>query len=155
MRASERRITIEVPNLPQALVSMLKGAPRAVTRKPRREERAYFLKGDRVRKKSKDPWLRQHGANIQHHVYVVSAPNGLVKIGCAYDIQLRLEQLQAQCPVQLTLRRWVLWAGKGFERRLHQLLRPYRSHGEWFDVDVARVGEIVEALVEETRAATK
>ena len=62
--------------------------------------------------------------------YVIEAIGaGLIKIGCASNINDRLKHLQFTCPIEL---RVVAVSDENVERRLHDMLRPHRAHGEWF-----------------------
>lgn len=73
-------------------------------------------------------------------VYVLAAPDGLgktyFKVGWTTDIAKRIRALQTGCPLRIR-HVWMLplWSGgaaQSLEAILHQMLRPYHSHGEWF-----------------------
>lgn len=72
-------------------------------------------------------------------VYVVGAVSGEkpVKVGVTQSIKQRLKGLQTGCPVKLKVYHAVRvrdWAAQNIERAAHHKLRPFRTHGEWFDV---------------------
>jgi hypothetical protein len=108
------------------------------TPKARREER------QRARKQ-----LRASRSTMPVIVYLVRAENGLIKIGCAFDIVLRLVQLQAMSPVKLELLAYVdgEQAAK-FERALHRHFDGDRSHGEWFRINFEQVCYAVDLATE-------
>lgn len=91
---------------------------------------------------------------VPRHVYFLGADGtDLVKIGSAFDIELRLEQLRTISPVPLRLLFYVLHGGEAMERRLHRMYRRRRSHGEWFRVDVDELRAAADGLIAEARAA--
>lgn len=55
-----------------------------------------------------------------------------MKIGSAFDVQLRLSELQVGSPARLEITRVVPNAGREFEQLLHFHLARFRCHGEWF-----------------------
>lgn len=73
-------------------------------------------------------------------VYIVEA-GGLFKIGVAQDVTRRLRSLQTGSSVPLRLVGTVT-GGYAREAELHKRFRPFRLHGEWFDLGdrVATVG---------------
>lgn len=71
--------------------------------------------------------------------------SGPVKIGCATDPGTRLQSMQSGNPEPLTLV-GVCRGGRGAERALLAMLRPYRVRGEWFD-PVPEVMNIVNEMV--------
>jgi hypothetical protein len=56
---------------------------------------------------------------------------GLIKIGWARDVRLRVREVQAMSPVELELVHQVL-GSMDLETRLHRHFRGHRRHGEWF-----------------------
>ena len=68
-------------------------------------------------------------------VYFISCSDPwAVKIGfTCKEPESRLRQLQTGCPSQLTLLGWYP-AGRDEERRLHDMLEPFRLSGEWFAI---------------------
>lgn len=67
-------------------------------------------------------------------VYFATARElGMVKIGYAKDVSRRLSFLQTGCPAKLEMEA-VIDGGKDLERSLHEVFRPYRKRGEWFDL---------------------
>lgn len=94
------------------------------------------------------------GKPVPRHVYFVGADGtGLIKIGSAFDVELRLEQLQTISPVRLRALFYVLHGGEAMERRLHRMFRTRRSHGEWFRADIDELRATADALIAEARAA--
>lgn len=76
-------------------------------------------------------------ARIRRHVYFVEG-GGLIKIGSAFDIKLRFQQLCDSSPVPMRL---VAWSegGEQLERKLHRSLKSRRHHGEWFAITFAEI----------------
>lgn len=65
-------------------------------------------------------------------IYFIQADcGGLVKIGWATKPEVRMAQMQAHCPVILTLLHHEPGNGKQ-ERELHARFAALRKHGEWF-----------------------
>jgi len=136
-----------LPNLPQAtpFQDWEEGwIPVPDTKKGRRARRALVLKG-----RSEARRIGDKPEPIPRHVYVVEAENGLIKIGSAFDIELRFDQLHCASPVPLRLAWWHLNGGIKLERWLHQHYRHRRSHGEWFAVRVDEVKALVERWIQE------
>ncbi len=113
------------------------------TKAARRARRKMILKG-RADEKRKGYDVEP----LPRHVYVVQADNGLIKIGSAFDIELRFDQIQCASPVPLRLAWWHLNGGIKLEKWLHRHFRHYRSHGEWFRVRLEDVQAIVARLIE-------
>lgn len=112
-------------SIPQAFDNPYEEPPRS--NEERRERRRRFI--------------REFGAaraRQYRHVYFVEG-GGLIKIGSAFDIALRLQQLQDGSPVPLRLVGWVKAGGEQLERALHRNLRSKRDHGEWFRITWAEV----------------
>lgn len=66
-------------------------------------------------------------------VYVIGTPQSqIAKVGVSNTPARRLRQIQSMSPLPLQIL-WTCTGGYDLERRLHAYLRPYRSHGEWFD----------------------
>lgn len=80
-----------------------------------------------------DPGFEDFGGGVcSTQVYFVQAAfSGLIKIGIASDMVGRLASLRTGSPEPLFLLRSVP-ANDKFERYLHGLFEPIRSHGEWF-----------------------
>mgnify|MGYP001562052934 FL=1 len=96
---------------------------------------------------------KRHGQRVPRHVYFVEATGtDLIKIGSAFDVELRIEQLRAMSPVRLRLVFYVLHGGVTLERHLHRLFRRRRSHGEWFRVGIEEMQATVDALIEQIAA---
>lgn len=55
-----------------------------------------------------------------------------IKIGVAADVLLRMATLQTASPDKLGLL-GVVNSTQGLERMLHNILKPFRLHGEWFE----------------------
>lgn len=78
-------------------------------------------------------------------VYVMAAPDKaghtFFKVGRSSDIAKRLGQVQTGCPLKISkvwaLTLWGNGASQRLEAGLHERLRPYHSHGEWFRMDTA------------------
>ena len=66
-------------------------------------------------------------------VYVISAENGLYKIGVADNLKRRLATLRGASPVALTVTTvFRVNDPYGLERELHERYAGRRKHGEWF-----------------------
>jgi|SRR5215469_9319579 len=68
------------------------------------------------------------------YIYAIqSTAGGLVKLGYAKNIPLRLGQIQNMCPIPLR----IIWHTAGTmddEEALHTAFASRRQHGEWFDL---------------------
>lgn len=88
---------------------------------------------------------RVRGSREPRHVYFLGCDeNALIKIGSAFDVELRLEEIQRMSPVKLRILGYVPNVNERFERHLHARFRESRKHGEWFDVDMAEVEAVLE-----------
>lgn len=97
---------------------------------------------------------KRDGVPMPRHVYFVGAVGTeLIKIGSAFDIELRLKELQTISPLPLRLLFYVLYGGEAMERRMHRMFRTRRSHGEWFRVGIDELRATADALIAEARAA--
>lgn len=97
--------------------------------------------------------LKYQGIPIPRQVYFLgSDANELIKIGSAFDIELRVEQLQMASPVRLRVLGYVHRGGEPLERHLHRLFKQRRAHGEWFRVSLDEIFATVEAI--QKRGAT-
>lgn len=67
------------------------------------------------------------------HVYFVGAPNGLVKIGFASDIDARFAKLVCASPVPLDILA-ITPGSRVKEREYHHRFKQWRRHGEWFEM---------------------
>lgn len=109
--------------IPQALESPHEPAPVTLAER-RAARRKWFGRGPKER------------AYLGRHVYVVDVLEwgGLVKIGSAFDVEMRFRQLQACSPLKLGILGYVDRGGVKLERALHDRFKAQRSHGEWFTV---------------------
>lgn len=112
------------------------------------EERRRQRRVARARRREATPMTTKR-------VYFIEAQNGLVKIGCAYEVELRLEELRAASPIALRLLGYVTLPedaylesrtdpGRRFESAMHHFFSGWRHHGEWFNVDIARIKNALE-----------
>ncbi|HWO23599.1 MAG TPA: GIY-YIG nuclease family protein [Kofleriaceae bacterium] len=70
------------------------------------------------------------------HVYLIAAyAANALKIGSAFDVRLRLREIQSYCPVPLVLVGVVQWAGAKVEQQLHRDFAAFLLHGEWYDAN--------------------
>lgn len=90
--------------------------------------------------------LAPEGQKPVRSVYFLSAPNGLVKIGSALDVDLRVQEIRSMSPVPLELLGVVADAGERTERHLHRIYHLQRRHGEWFAMCRGEVVGLVEQL---------
>lgn len=68
-------------------------------------------------------------------VYFIAAVDaGKIKIGKTTNIQKRMAALTTVSPVELTLLHTVQYDAR-LEKRIHDHLKEYRAHGEWFHAD--------------------
>lgn len=65
--------------------------------------------------------------------FIQSTHGGLIKIGVAEDIDVRLAAMQRMCPVPLRVLGQVPDGGQEHEQRLHAHFAAARRHGEWFE----------------------
>lgn len=69
-------------------------------------------------------------------VYILRAVGvGRIKVGFTDDIVRRAAEIQAMCPVDIEVVEVLDGAGFAQEAWLHQMLRDYWCHGEWFEED--------------------
>jgi hypothetical protein len=65
-------------------------------------------------------------------VYFIAAPDvAMIKIGKTVDLKKRMATLRTMSPAPLELACTIEYDA-GLEARIHQYLKKYRSHGEWF-----------------------
>jgi hypothetical protein len=89
-------------------------------------------------------------------VYVMTGGPRHVKIGISIDVEKRLHGIQTGCPFRVELvKTWQTDRAQKIEIRAHEILRKYRSAGEWFDVPPAVAVMTVEALVDRPRFQLK
>ncbi len=66
-------------------------------------------------------------------VYFIQAENGLVKIGIASNIWVRLNTFNTASPIELTLLFWIdSNEAKKLENSFHKIFESKRVKGEWF-----------------------
>lgn len=71
-------------------------------------------------------------------VYIVRAVGtGKIKVGVTTDLDRRLSEIRALCPVDIEIVRVIEGVERGVESDIHALLREYHSHNEWFYEDRA------------------
>lgn len=121
--------------------------PPPVTPAQRRAARARSFDpwGDRKRQLSYAPRRTRRPSHLYLVMAIVAGAPHLIKIGIAFDVELRVAQLQSSSPVQLKLIGWVNCGGRWLENALHRMLVNRRSHGEWFDVELRDVISVIEA----------
>ena len=89
-------------------------------------------------------WRQPKG---QEEIYFIRAGNGLIKIGITNNIKYRLDALRTMSPVELTL--LGTWSGnQKLETKIHQYLKKYRQHGEWFLLGPGFIEKLNTALEE-------
>lgn len=79
----------------------------------------------------------------------VDGDPGMIKIGRAYRLRLRLMSLQSAVPVPLKLV-GVINAPRGTEAVVHAAFAALRSHGEWFHAE-SRLLQFIAALPKPAR----
>lgn len=98
-------------------------------------------------------WLEMGGRNRPSDaVYLIQA-NGtsIFKIGIASDPNDRLARMQVGSPLRLDMVRVAYRSdARDVERRLHEQLDEYRTHGEWFSLPAP---DVIALFVAETGAA--
>lgn len=73
--------------------------------------------------------------SLQGYIYCVRAENGLCKIGRSSDPEYRFQNLITMSPVDLFLDHTIFSDNYVLaESYIHSELKPYRHHGEWFDL---------------------
>lgn len=88
---------------------------------------------------------RTQGVREPRHVYFLGCDESpLIKIGSAFDIELRLEEIQRMSPVKLRILGYIPGVSEAVERALHECFREGRKHGEWFDLDFAELESLLE-----------
>lgn len=84
--------------------------------------------------------IQAHKKTKVWSVYVMAAPAGsgatYFKVGRSSNVPGRIRSVQTGCPLRITkvwvIKAWSNGASQGMESRMHKLLRPFHSHGEWF-----------------------
>ena len=67
-------------------------------------------------------------------VYILRAVGvGRIKVGVTEDIARRAAEIRAMCPVDIEVVEVLENAGFAQEAWLHEMLRDYWCHGEWFE----------------------
>jgi len=80
-------------------------------------------------------------------VYFIKAQNSLIKIGFTNNIEYRMNTLKTMSPLKLEL--LGTWPGnRKLETIIHQNLKPYRQHGEWFAFNSGFIEKLKIALGE-------
>lgn len=81
----------------------------------------------------------------QPAIYLVGAAGTtMFKVGfSAGDVESRLTMLQVGSPAILFICGSFTVEGRADERRLHELLAPYHTHGEWFDLGPEMVAKVL------------
>jgi len=91
-----------------------------------------------IGKRPQKPTVR----NLDWVVYVVSAGNGIYKIGRTNNLKSRLKALYYHSPIPLELIASFPCHPYG-ENALHQFFETKRDHGEWFNLDESDIRYIV------------
>ena len=70
---------------------------------------------------------------MSHSVYIVRAVGtGMIKVGITAEVDRRLAEIRALCPVPVEIVDVLEGATFDVERTIHGLMSKHRSHGEWF-----------------------
>ena len=82
-------------------------------------------------------------------MYTISeGPLGPTKIGITVSDHSRMKSLQTGNPRPLTPGMALPCKhARNIERRVHELLAPYRLSGEWFDVSARQAAEAIEQVI--------
>jgi hypothetical protein len=87
------------------------------------------------------PSIREFGDNVY---FIVKKPfDGKVKIGHSNNPRRRLSQLQTGNDCELRIYRTIPDVGRLTEGIIHNAYAKYRRHGEWFELTLAQVDEII------------
>ena len=80
-------------------------------------------------------------------IYIIGV-HDFVKVGIAYNVKVRITNLQVGCPYELKLlASWATENARRDERRMHALWKKHEVRGEWFKVPI---GELYAAINAET-----
>lgn len=81
---------------------------------------------------------------MTNYVYFAEADNGLVKIGKAKNVRLRISSLRSSSPIPLRLLHVIDCNGRSrqIERHFHKMFKTKRRHGEWFRLTLKEKMEI-------------
>lgn len=88
-----------------------------------------------------------HRYRTEQSLYIMRASNGYLKIGITGDLRARLSNMQMHSPLPIELVFAQVFPRKTcseIERYLHWKLQPYHKHGEWFDVELDKVTELLQ-----------
>lgn len=92
-------------------------------------------------------------ANVTEYVYLIgSEENHLVKIGRSTNVPARIAALQSGSPIRLALL-WQTEGGAKLEAALHRWFKPFRTHGEWFELQGGDALDQVKVALAEMAAA--
>lgn len=98
-----------------------------------------------------EPYRGQLADKEMGHLYgFVEVGLGRVKIGRSSDVARRLAQIRTSSPHPVELVMYVPHAG-WLEALVHEILAPFRAHGEWFSAH-PRVVEFVRGMQERAGA---
>ena len=106
-----------------------KDAEREAGRKRKKERREQEAEHQRARREAKEGARRDYTEGEMCLYFVEGA--GLIKIGVTVDLDKRLKNLRAGCPVELVLLGDIL-GSRALEAKLHKKFASACSHGEWF-----------------------
>lgn len=80
-----------------------------------------------------------------NYVYFVKSTNNLIKIGSTTNVERRLKQLQTGSPGELELLGYIETEDSyALESKLHEEYKTLRVSGEWFNIPVKQVEELID-----------
>jgi hypothetical protein len=76
--------------------------------------------------------LARKGLGKHCYIYFIQAElGGPIKVGCSFDPERRLRQLQLLCPFKLKLLGRLI-GSRADEKKMHEAMRKHHAWGEWF-----------------------
>lgn len=118
--------------------------PKRVSKKQRGFAKDFVESGVLNYNAEREDWssveqvLSEQGKNVKivadKDVYFIEClETGRIKIGISDSVSSRFEGLKTMSPTQLRILGVVRYAGRGFEKFLHEKYKEYRIHHEWFN----------------------
>jgi hypothetical protein len=86
-----------------------------------------------------------------NYIYIIESKNSVYKIGTAGNVYERMRQLQCGNPYKLNIFGMFKTCNHiKVEQKIHEILKEYRTHGEWFELNdfgVSKAITIIETVI--------
>ena len=81
------------------------------------------------------------------YVYFIASENGLTKIGCASDVDRRINQLRVNSPSKLVLAlSFNVEDAPALEKIFHNYFCDSKKHGEWYELSPYDLIDLVDRI---------